>query len=448
MLARLYKRIRYSSHQRFYFCSNAIEEWIDVPNFDNYQVSSFGNVYNKKSQKLLNINIERFKKLNRRVQVQLSAKGKIKGLFVSRLILLSFKPTTNHHNLHANHIDGDCYNNTLKNLNWMTPSENVKHAAKQGKYNKGIPIEITSKQDNQTLKFETIKECRRYLNSIGIEISLPSMSKLCQTNNAYKGIVFKYQNDAMYITEVKDVMNEKWKLYDKGKINLSYFVSNYGRVKTMNINSKKEKLLNTHLNQSYYAIKSGTPPKLHKIHRLVAIAFVLNPNNYNIVDHIDGNNHNNHASNLRWVKNHSENMLNPNTLKKRARAQEAKIRKLHFPILQLDPYSCKELKQWECPSQLKAIGYDITRILNVCHQHHASRTAYGYIWTFNGEQQFAKPKRYFLQIDKDDNVVKKWSWKDLKINDYRLSNICVACRYDRTAYGYKWKYSDLYLHKC
>ena len=43
------------------------------------------------------------------------------------------------------------------------------------------------------------------------------------------------------------------------------------------------------------------------IHRLVAIAFVSNENNYPEVNHIDGNKQNNRASNLEWVSR-SENL--------------------------------------------------------------------------------------------------------------------------------------------
>lgn len=43
---------------------------------------------------------------------------------------------------------------------------------------------------------------------------------------------------------------------------------------------------------------SGTP---YLIHRLVALAYIDNPDNKPTVDHIDHNRHNNCVSNLRWV---------------------------------------------------------------------------------------------------------------------------------------------------
>lgn len=41
--------------------------------------------------------------------------------------------------------------------------------------------------------------------------------------------------------------------------------------------------------------------KVISFHRLVAMAWVDNPNNLKEVDHLDGNKLNNHASNLEWV---------------------------------------------------------------------------------------------------------------------------------------------------
>ena len=49
--------------------------------------------------------------------------------------------------------------------------------------------------------------------------------------------------------------------------------------------------------------------KSYKKHRLIALQFIPNPNNYTEIDHIDRNRSNYHLSNLRWV-NHSENTRN------------------------------------------------------------------------------------------------------------------------------------------
>ena len=46
--------------------------------------------------------------------------------------------------------------------------------------------------------------------------------------------------------------------------------------------------------------KSGKP-KWHYIHRLVASAFCSNPDGKQTVNHIDGDHHNNHHSNLEWL---------------------------------------------------------------------------------------------------------------------------------------------------
>ena len=59
----------------------------------------------------------------------------------------------------------------------------------------------------------------------------------------------------------------------------------------------------------YVSLCNEDGVKPHLIHRLVAIAFIQNPYNYNEVDHIDRDKSNNNLSNLRWLS-HIDNMQN------------------------------------------------------------------------------------------------------------------------------------------
>lgn len=67
------------------------------------------------------------------------------------------------------------------------------------------------------------------------------------------------------------------------------------------------------------------------VHRLVAKAFIPNPDNKPEIDHIDGDPTNNHVWNLRWVT-HAENMNNPITKQrisdahKRKNAEKRKVK--------------------------------------------------------------------------------------------------------------------------
>lgn len=65
---------------------------------------------------------------------------------------------------------------------------------------------------------------------------------------------------------------------------------------------------------------------VYAIHRLVAIHFIPNPNNYPEVDHIDRDGQNNRVTNLRWC-NRLLNMQNENT--KIAVLEGQRRRRLH-----------------------------------------------------------------------------------------------------------------------
>jgi len=112
-----------------------------------------------------------------------------------------------------------------------------------------------------------------------------------------------------------------------------YQVSNLGRVKALerirNCNRgygviKEHIMKQTNSRSKYYRVPLTNKEHIKKyylIHRLVAITFIPNPNNYGDVNHIDGNKSNNVVDNLEWctrsynIKHAFDTGLNPSKKK-------------------------------------------------------------------------------------------------------------------------------------
>ena len=77
-------------------------------------------------------------------------------------------------------------------------------------------------------------------------------------------------------------------------------VSNTGKVRSLLLDREIRPFVS---NRGYLrvALCKDKTTKFAHVHRLVAEAFVPNPNGYDTVDHIDGNKLNNNADNLQWL---------------------------------------------------------------------------------------------------------------------------------------------------
>ena len=145
-------------------------------------------------------------------------------------------------------------------------------------------------------------------------------------------------------------------------------ISNLGNVK-----NKHNRILKDRIDKYGYKViglsKDGKQKNLF-IHRLVATAFIPNPNNLPQVNHIDENKLNNRVENLEWcsiVYN-----INYGTRTKK------QIKSNSIPILQYT-LEGEFVRKWDSATEIKnKLGFDNSFISKCCRGERKS--SYGFIW--------------------------------------------------------------------
>ncbi len=161
-----------------------------------------------------------------------------------------------------------------------------------------------------------------------------------------------------------------------------YEVSNLGRVRPAKPRYKDVPILKTRICRGYERVtiyKNGKR-KDFQVHRLVADAFIPNPDNKPQVNHIDGNKLNNVVENLEWVTR-SENQLHA-----KRTGLDPMIRNNPIQSKPVDMYSTDGvfLKTYASATEAeRKTGINQGCISRCCAGKRGYKSAGGYVWKFN-----------------------------------------------------------------
>lgn len=134
------------------------EIWKNIEKEDGYKISPCGRVLNTKANKIL------LGQINHRGYRQVTINGKTHR--IHKLVATAFIPNEN--NLpQINHKDCDKLNNHVSNLEWCTNSYNIRHAIKNGRYEKyhnSLKMKIigTNIENKSKVKFNSLADSSKY----------------------------------------------------------------------------------------------------------------------------------------------------------------------------------------------------------------------------------------------------------------------------------------------
>lgn len=162
------KMLQESSRIKYYFEDLPGEEWRPILGYSKYMVSNFGRVksylYTLKCFQL----IKPFpNKNNGRLYVALvDDKGKKHNIQLSRIVGFSFISGWSEEKNTINHKDGNVQNNNVSNLEWVSQTENNRHAHEFLPRKKDIErtFKFTKIIYEDKYEFKTINALARFLN--------------------------------------------------------------------------------------------------------------------------------------------------------------------------------------------------------------------------------------------------------------------------------------------
>lgn len=179
---------------------------------------------------------------------------------------------------------------------------------------------------------------------------------------------------------------EKWKPVKDFD---GYYISNLGRVKsTRSFKGTQELILNGSFNQQGY--KTITMMRKKKVytktlHRLLANAFIPNPNKLPCINHKNGIKTDNKIDNLEWCTySHNNKEAYKMGLKEPAWTNNFGINHPNSKKVNQYDKNGNYIKTWDCISDVQRVmNILVTSIVNCCNGY--SNSAGGYKWRYTSE---------------------------------------------------------------
>jgi hypothetical protein len=325
---------------------------VNLPRYEEYyEASTFGNVRNKKTGKILKQSLR-----NSYLAVCLCyVDNKNHSESVHRIIAKTFIENPNNYNI-VNHKDCNKLNNNVENLEWCSMKKNVNHAIINDQIN------FYKKQVQQyTLDgilintFSSIREAEEKTGAHNTTITQCCKEKV----NTAGGFIWKYAD--IYEPTIDENTIQGVKVLEFP----NYIVTREGKIYSLNT----KKFMNPEIrnDSSLVVVLRNKNIKKHEfVHKLVAKLYIPNPENKQCVHHINRDKKDNRVENLCW-STVSEGLLKYNSKNK-------------VPVLQYDKngnFIKEHMSNIDAHNETKI---DSSSIRKTClgEQKHAG----GYIWKF------------------------------------------------------------------
>jgi len=277
--------------------STELKGYKSITNYnDFYYINNKGKIYSFYLNKFMKPNLTD----DGYHTIMLGQRNKKKKHYIHRIVAELFLQKNNDKNKTVvNHIDGNKINNSFKNLEWCTPSENNKHCHETGLASKPTYNHVYHQLDVNHKIIQTFKTIVEILEQFNNGKKSKSIHNAIQTYSEWKGYFWikDYNNT--------DIKNEIWKNAKTGTgIDEFVVVSNFGRVK----NSATGHVYKQNENGKYISVSIGsknddkTKKLSYSVSRLVAQSFLDNKIGKDAhINHIDKNSLNNNVKNLEWI---------------------------------------------------------------------------------------------------------------------------------------------------